>query len=229
MEGTLDRPCDAQGRARRRFPRVWPILLTALAAIVTFLVGGFFIFMANVAQFGAHTSQGRADAIVVLTGGQARIDEAFRLLGEDRGQRLLISGVNPAASREALRRAFSVDEVRFMCCVDIDREALDTAGNAAETAQWADTHGFRSLIVVTNDYHMPRSLLEMRRTMKGVRLLPHAVVNAQSERTVENQTDRYRVLIGEYVKYSAAKMRSLIAPLSEPRAAPRTTAQLPRS
>ena len=42
-----------------------------------------------------------ADAIIVLTGGQSRIDAAVDLLKSGKGKRLLISGVHPAASRAA--------------------------------------------------------------------------------------------------------------------------------
>lgn len=195
-----------------RWRHGWKIVGAAVAAVVVFVVGGFFVFLSAVSQYAAQSTDRTADAIVVLTGGQSRIDEAFRLLSENRGRRLLISGVNPVASRAVLRKTFDVDEAHFSCCVDVDRKALDTTGNAAETARWAHEHGYRSLIVVTNDYHMPRSLLEMRRTMGDVELLPHAVVNGPSGlRSPLDEADRYRVLLEEYLKFSAAKMRALVS------------------
>jgi uncharacterized SAM-binding protein YcdF (DUF218 family) len=173
----------------------------------------FFLFLSDVSHYGSAPADVQADGIVVLTGGHARVDEAVKLLDADFGERLLISGVHPSASWAVLMKTFAVDEAQFACCVDIDRKALDTVGNAEETARWAKEHDFGSLIVVTNDYHMPRSLLELHRTMKEVALIPHAVVTGQRGTvSPSEQANRYRVLFGEYVKYSAARMRALIPP-----------------
>ena len=46
----------------------------------------------------------RADAIIVLTGGQSRLDAALDLLKSGKGKRLLISGVHPDADRDDLQR-----------------------------------------------------------------------------------------------------------------------------
>lgn len=188
---------------------------TGLALLLGLAIygGGFFVFLSDVSQYSSAPDDLHADGIVVLTGGHARVDEAVKLLDAQMGDRLLISGVHPSASWAVLMKTFAVDEDQFACCVDIDRKALDTVGNAEETARWAGGHGFRSLIVVTNDYHMPRSLLELHRTMEDVALIPHAVVTGQRG-TVDagEQAKRYRVLFGEYVKYSAARIRGLIPP-----------------
>src|SRR5690606_15928842 len=105
--------------------------------------------------------QPAADAIIVLTGGQSRLDAGIDLLKSGKGRRLLISGVNPAANRDDLRAATGGDRRLFSCCVDIDHAALDTIGNAEESAKWVEDHRYGSIILVTNNYHMPRSLLEM--------------------------------------------------------------------
>jgi len=182
-----------------------------LALGLALYAGGFFLFLSDVSHYGSAPDGLHADGIVVLTGGHSRVDEAVKLLDSDLGQRLLISGVHPSASWPVLMETFAVDKAQFACCVDIDRKALDTIGNAEETARWASTHNFRSLIVVTNDYHMPRSLLELHRTMKHVALIPHAVVTGQRGTvSAAEQANRYRVLFGEYVKYSAARLRALM-------------------
>ena len=52
---------------------------------------------------------------------------------------------------------------RFDCCADLGFMAADTHGNAQETADWARAHRYKSLIVVTANYHMPRSLTRILR------------------------------------------------------------------
>ncbi|WP_421856650.1 YdcF family protein [Oricola sp.] len=201
-------------RLMPRFVRGVRVAVQLLAVMVfagaVAFVAGFFVFLSTVHQHADQHAETVADGIVVLTGGSRRIEAALQLLEDDKGARLLISGVHPSTSRDVLRKTFSTDDTRFRCCVDVDREALDTAGNAAETARWAARHGFDTLIVVTNDYHMPRSLLEMRLRMSEVDLIPHAVV-ANSPRSDDPAVfaDRYRVLFGEYLKYGVARMRSL--------------------
>ena len=72
-----------------------------MALIVAFGLG-FVVFAEAVARQPTG-DPGRADAIVALTGGQDRIDEAVRLLVDGHGTRLLISGVNTRTSKDALK------------------------------------------------------------------------------------------------------------------------------
>ena len=63
----------------------------------------------------------------------------------------------------------------FNCCVDLGFEAENTVGNAQEIGAWAKSRGYTHLIVVTSDYHMPRSLLEIRSVAPGIELTPYAI------------------------------------------------------
>jgi uncharacterized SAM-binding protein YcdF (DUF218 family) len=146
-----------------------------------------------------------ADGIAVLTGGMARIDEAMKLLAKGKAKRVLITGVNQATTKEQLKRLASQGGQYFACCVDIDKEALNTIDNATETAQWAALHRYGSIIVVTSNYHMPRALAELARAIPGVTLVPYPVVdnNVHLERwwTYPGTT---RLLLSEYLKYLPA-------------------------
>lgn len=117
----------------------------------------------------------RADGIVALTGGEARIPEAVRLLAQGKARRLLISGVNPTTTRKELSGLAPNSQHLFRCCIDVGHLARDTIGNADETGQWMKERRFKSLIVVTASYHMPRSLAELRRTLPDVELIPYPV------------------------------------------------------
>ncbi len=142
------------------------------ASLITLLLG-FLIFISSVNS--KPRLRGNADAIVVLTGGPSRIEEAVRLLAEKRGKRLLISGVHPSTSRRALTKLLPEHKRLFKCCIDIGYLATDTIGNASETRDWVNHRGFDSIIVVTASYHMPRSMLELRRVLPNVRLIPYPV------------------------------------------------------
>lgn len=178
----------------------------AAAALLAF-GAGFVAFARTVASYVPGPLP-RADAIVVLTGGELRLLEGAKLLKEGRGTRLLISGVNPHTSRDDLRRVSGLPPRLFSARVDLDYAAHTTSGNADETRTWAKSKGFSKLIVVTSSYHMPRSLMEFRRTMPGSTLLPHPVISNRVH-AAQWWKDAYtmRVLLAEYVKLLPSAVR----------------------
>lgn len=117
---------------------------------------------------------GRADGIVVLTGGADRVAAGLRLLADGRGRVLLISGVGGEAGFAQLARRAGADPA-LGSRVTLGREAASTWGNAQETAGWVRANGIHSLIVVTAYYHMPRALAELSRALPDVDLYPVSV------------------------------------------------------
>lgn len=150
--------------------------LTLIAVVALMWLVGLFAFAERVRGLTPAPEPARADAIVALTGPSAeRVNAAIRLLELDKGRRVLISGVNRDVRRQELRALTPGSSKLFNCCVDLGFEAENTVGNAQEIAAWARAKGYDDLIVVTSDYHMPRSLLEIRGAAPGVRLTPYAV------------------------------------------------------
>jgi uncharacterized SAM-binding protein YcdF (DUF218 family) len=156
----------------------------------------------------------RADAIVVLTGGPGRVATAVTLLEDQRGERLLISGVNPGSPVGDIAAAAGASQALFDCCVDVGLEAADTSGNASETARWAAERRYDSLIVVTSDYHMPRALLELQAAMPDTSLVAFAVP-APAPWSSAAEARRWMT---EYFKYSAVYMRERLAGRGQVRA-----------
>lgn len=151
----------------------------------------------------------RTDAIVVVTGGSQRIGDAIGLLGAERGSRLLISGVNEKTGREELAKLNPSARELLGCCVDLDYRARNTIGNAIEARRWLRQHDFRSLLVVTSNYHMPRVLAEFAHAMPGVTLVSHPVVTDQVDVTAWwRRWSAVRLLGPEYAKYLVARLRS---------------------
>jgi len=181
-------------------------LLVALFIII--LLGGFVVFNEQIAKLKAPMPLPHADGIIVLTGGNLRIESGLRLLEEKRGDRLLISGVNRITDEQSLIRATHADKDLFHCCVDLGHEAADTLGNAAESANWVKRHSFKTVYVVTNDYHMPRSLLELRRTLPETTLIAYPVSSSfEPQSKAAAHYLRLRTIASEYVKYIGAWLR----------------------
>lgn len=209
-QSSLGQPADGRRVSRRRRR---PFRFAALAFAAALLVGlaiGFIGFARSVVETAAPLDP-RAEGIVVLTGGTARIDGALALLAEGRAERLLISGVNPSVTREMLAETVGT-QVRPVldCCVDLDH-ARDTVENASETQRWIEAQGFASLIVVTSDYHMPRSMAELAGAMPDIRLISFPVSNPDLQ-----LADWWRdpavfgLLAREYGKFLYAEARQLL-------------------
>lgn len=198
-------------RRRRRRVGAMSIVMLAFVALCGYLVGGFLRFTEEVNLLAKPAAFAAADGIVVLTGGAWRIDHAIDLLKEGRGRRLLISGVNPDTSVDALARLTDTDRKWFDCCVDIDYAAQNTVGNAEIAGRWAREQGFRDLILVTSDYHMPRSLIEFDRVGNIRSVTPYAVRRDDLWRGDEMPSaPGLRVLASEYVKLVAARFLSTV-------------------
>jgi len=186
--------------------------LTFIAILVLIWLIGLFAFAERVRGYTPAPEPERADAIVALTGPSAeRVNAAIRLLEQDKGERVLISGVNREVRRQELRALTPGSNKLFNCCVDLGFEAENTMGNAQEIAAWARAKDYDSLIVVTSDYHMPRALTEIRAAAPGIRLAPYAVEtpSLDNSRWWKAAVTARRMTL-EYVKYLAALGRATV-------------------
>jgi uncharacterized SAM-binding protein YcdF (DUF218 family) len=228
--GAADRPVPAGGGHARRplLRRMGRSALALCATLVLGLTGGFawFLWSLPADEVVLHRD---ADGIVVLTGGASRIADAIELLAAGRGKRLLISGVNRATTSGEISRLNPELGRMVGCCVDFDR-SLNTLGNAIETKHWAESRGFRSLIVVTSNYHMPRAMAEIAHQLPEVALLPFPVV-ADKLRAEPWWTRgaTMKLMLSEYLKYVVARMRIRLDPATTARVATTARAAAPQT
>lgn len=190
----------------RRFVRIAILAFVVTAGAV---FGGFLWFADSVATMRPPEGA-RADAIIVLTGGYQRIDQAVGLLRDKVGKRLLISGVNPSTTRAQIRKMTQSSPDLFACCVDMGYKAIDTIGNANEAAGWIRDKGYSSIVVVTNNYHMHRSLHELRSASPDTEFIAYPVINSDLSRTNWfANPDVLRTMMYEYAKFVVAALRDL--------------------
>lgn len=109
----------------------------------------------------------RTDAIVVLTGGAGRLDRGLDLLKAGAAKRLLVTGVGTAVRPIDLARSNRASPALFACCVDLGHEAVDTRSNAEETSAWLRAHGYKSVRLVTSDWHLRRATMELEAALDG--------------------------------------------------------------
>ncbi len=164
----------ATGDVRSRRRRWVIVALGGFAGLAALWLAGLIWFAAGIPRAPA-APIAATDAIVVLTGGAGRLGVGFELLREGRAKKLFVSGVYRGVDVAEILRVSQQTPEALACCIAIGHSAVDTAGNARETARWMADEGFTSLRLVTADYHMPRSLAEFRRAMPGVTLIAHPV------------------------------------------------------
>ena len=133
----------------------------------------------------------RTDAIVVLTGGPGRIGRGLDLLEKGRAERMLISGVARTVKPRELAIEARRDEALFDCCIDLGRESVDTRSNAEETSRWLAKHKFKTMRLVTTDWHMPRASFELSLRVKDIDIIDDAIASDPN----------FRQLFTEYNKY----------------------------
>ncbi|MXO59996.1 YdcF family protein [Altererythrobacter salegens] len=159
---------------------------------------GFGWFAATLPQ--AASNKERTDVIVVPTGGVGRIDRGVALLHEGSAQKMLVSGVFEGVKPDEFAAEYKLSPEEMECCVVLGFSALDTRGNARETAQWVRNGGYRSLRLVTSDWHMRRSANEIEQVLPpGVRVLEDAVPSEPS----------LKILFLEYLKLLASWLGNL--------------------
>jgi uncharacterized SAM-binding protein YcdF (DUF218 family) len=202
-----DEQQPARLQRRRSFRRWFRLFLFGGIALVFLGALGFVSFADGLPRSETRVTT-KTDGIVVLTGGASRIVDAIELLASGHGKRLLISGVHPSTTPDELTRVNPDFERLLDCCIDLGHQATNTIGNAVETARWVREKNFKSIIVVTSGWHMPRALIEIENELPDVQLIPYPVVSARMrDVTWWSDAPTMRLLLIEYVKYLASIVR----------------------
>lgn len=167
-------------------------MISRLAALLLLLYAIGFVLFAFTLGRPAPADAKATDAAVVLTGASGRIEHGIDALRQHKVQRMLIDGVDPAVKKADLTQRIPGSAAIIQCCVDLGSESVDTRTNAEEAQRWLDQHKFRSVRLITSDWHMRRAHYEFRRELgPRYRILQDAVRTEPS----------FLTLFGEYNKY----------------------------
>lgn len=157
-----------------RAGRVGGTLAAVGITVVLAWLAGLIAFVGGLPAQGPRQAAD-TDAIVVLTGGSGRLSEGLRLLIEGRAEKMFVSGVYRGVDVAEILEVTRHGRAPLTDRIVLGHEADDTRGNALETARWMAAENYRSLLLVTAAYHMPRSLFEFERVIDGAQIIPHPV------------------------------------------------------
>lgn len=195
-----------RARAARRHVGGAVMILLLLAAA---WLGGLWWFASTIPEEVGDTTTA-TDAVVVLTGGSLRVQSGLQLLAAGKARKLFVSGVYHSVDVSELLRVSRQSPERVACCVVLGHAADNTLGNALETAAWMRHEGYRSLRLVTANYHMRRSLLEFTRAMPAATIIPHPVFPEGVKEQWWAWPGTASLIVWEYNKYLAALVRPLL-------------------
>ena len=182
--------------------------LTTLLILLVW-VGGFFAFIGMTLSSSPKGIDETTDAIVVLTGGKNRIQEGLQLFANGRATHLFISGVFKDVTRSEILSLWTGEHALPPCCVTLGYNATSTAQNAQETREWLEEQDYSSIRLVTGNYHMPRSLMELSHALPGIDIYPHPV--KQPDLSVKSEW-YWRLMFMEYHKYLYRWIQLLFTP-----------------
>jgi uncharacterized SAM-binding protein YcdF (DUF218 family) len=166
-------------------------MIARLLSVVLILWAlGFALFAGTIPR---PADERQTDAIVVLTGGPGRLERGIDLLARHRARRLFVSGVDRTVRKSELATRTGQPLALFDCCVDLGRESVDTRSNAAETTGWLLAHHYRSVRLVTTNWHMPRAHSDLAGALSGtgIFILPDAVVAEPGLLTLFTEYHKY--------------------------------------
>jgi uncharacterized SAM-binding protein YcdF (DUF218 family) len=174
------------------------VIARAAAFLAIFYVLGFLWFAAALPQ---PTADSLTDAVVVPTGGPGRIDRGLALLAKGQAREMLVTGVDREVRPSEFAAEYKVSPKTMDCCVTLGFAAVDTRSNASETAEWVKERRYKTLRLVTTDWHMRRAAGELGRALPpGVAILRDAVPSRP----------RLRILFLEYNKLLASAAVQLL-------------------
>lgn len=161
--------------------RIFTFIITTCMTLILIWAGGWLWFATTVALATPEESKEKTDAIIVLTGGNGRINAGLDLLSMKKADKLFISGVNEDVSSDDIYASWHDPSAARPCCLALGYKARDTLGNADEVKEWVDKNNISSFRLVTSSYHMPRASMLIERALPGKKIINHPVFSNDFE------------------------------------------------
>ena len=144
---------------------------------------------------------------IVLTGGNNRVKKSLKIFFQikNKNKNLFISGVGKGFDKRILKKLTQQNlnnEKIIECCIQIEGISRNTFSNAVESLKWAKSKNINSFVLLTNNYHMPRAMLEFESIFQNIKIIPYVFID-------ENKTWwRKKVnYFSEYFKHKLTYLR----------------------
>lgn len=183
---------------------------TYLIPLITLWAIGFLCYACYI-SFIQKNEDVSADAIVILTGSSQRIENGIDLLRNGHAPKLLVSGVDSKLSVNAFASTYNLSP-KLMKSITLDYAATNTAENAQEAKKWLADRDATSIILVTANYHLPRSAIEFHAVLPNMTIYLHSVASDEDNSfPLWPFTAKPKFMLTEYHKIYISICRFLVA------------------
>src|SRR6056300_1596168 len=153
--------------------------------------------------------------IVILTGGTNRIKDGFDIINkfDEKSKytiKILVSGTGKGFTKLSLQNKLSPDfDLKLIkCCVELDAISQNTYSNAKQTLKWSIKNNIKEFILITSNYHMPRSILEFKNKMPNIRILTYPIKPRKHEiNNWLNSFETFSLIFYEFCKFIISNIR----------------------
>tara|TARA_Y100001936_G_C15991271_1_gene622473 strand:+ start:671 stop:1261 length:591 start_codon:yes stop_codon:yes gene_type:complete len=172
------------------------LFLLSLSLFSVFVWAAMFAYYAHIINDYKSIQLQKSSAIIVLTGDSFRISYGIELLKQGYAPNLFITGVHNKYDDTFIKEDSP-------CCIEVGSQAINTIGNAIEAGFWLKRNKIDNFILVTSDYHMPRSVNVFERILgEDIDIQTAVVKTNQTPMTMR----RAKVITKEFVKYILQRM-----------------------
>ncbi|MBQ8481321.1 MAG: YdcF family protein [Alphaproteobacteria bacterium] len=187
--------------------KYWLIALVVFDCIFVPWFCGFLWFGQKINDYNDYALK-YTDAIVVLTGGRNRISRAVELVNNNMAEHLFISGVEKNTSLKDILKGLkiSVDNPEK---VELGYKATNTIENAREIKEWIENNDIKSVRLITSNYHIPRSLAELKAYNLPLDIEVTPVYSENVANYWWQSWGTFKLIFGEYNKYLVVIFRNL--------------------
>jgi len=153
--------------------------------------------------------------IVILTGGTNRIKDGFDIIKkfDEKSKykiKILVSGTGKGFTKLSLQNKLGSDfDLKLIkCCVELDAISQNTYSNAKQTLKWSTKNNIKEFILITSNYHMPRSILEFKNKMPNIRILTYPIKPRKHEiNNWLNSFENFSLIFYEFCKFIISNIR----------------------
>ena len=144
---------------------------------------------------------------IVLTGGDNRVKKSLKIFFsiKNKNKNLFISGVGQGFNKKTLKKLTQNNpnyNKIIDCCIQIEGISRNTFSNAVESLKWVKSKKINSFVLLTNNYHMPRAMLEFKSIFKDIKITPYVFID-ENKIWWKTKTN----YISEYFKYNLTYLR----------------------
>jgi uncharacterized SAM-binding protein YcdF (DUF218 family) len=146
----------------------------------------------------------KADCAVVLTGAPGRIREGITLLSHKQVKKLIISGVHQYSTlNDMFPEILFYPEIELEDVI-LERRSSSTAGNAQQSLIIVEALQCQTILLVTSDFHMYRSLNTFAQIFPAtVQIIPYPLQSDRLRKRVKLWFDTrfWTTVFDEWLKY----------------------------